>query len=236
MLIPARHGSTRLPAKLLADLHGHPVIWHTWRQALASGIDRVVVATDHADIAACIHACGGEVVMVEQDCPSGTDRIAVACRLLRLAPETIVVNLQGDEPGMPPAAISQVVSLLEEAADCAMATLCVPLTEPREAEDPAVVKVVCNALGRALYFSRAPIPAARDGEPVTRFRHVGLYAYRHEALLHLTTLQPSPLELAERLEQLRALWYGMAIAVAQASKPIPRGIDTLDDLMRWRRS
>lgn len=236
MLIPARHGSTRLPAKLLADLHGQPVIWHTWQQAQASGVGRVVVATDHPDIAACIHACGGEVVMVAQDCQSGTDRIALACRFLQLAPETIVVNLQGDEPGMPPAAISQVVSLLEGAPDCAMATLCVPLTEPWEVEDPAVVKVVCNAHGRALYFSRAPIPASREGGPVARFRHVGLYAYRHEALLRLTTLPPAPPELAESLEQLRALWYGMAIAVAEASQHIPRGIDTLDDLMRWRQS
>lgn len=234
VVIPARHGSTRLPAKLLADLHGHPVIWHAWRQAQASGVGRVVVATDHADIATCITDGGGEVVMVAQDCPSGTDRIALACQTLGLPPGTIVVNLQGDEPGMPPAAISQVVSILERAPDCAMATLCVPLTEPHEAQDQAVVKVVCNAFGRALYFSRAPIPASRDGGPVARFRHVGLYAYRLEALLQLTALPPAPLELAESLEQLRALWHGMAIMVGEAVCDVPRGIDTPEDLARWR--
>ena len=234
VVIPARYGSTRLPAKLLADLCGHPVIWHTWQKAQASGVGRVVVTTDHADIATCITDGGGEVVMVEQDCPSGTDRIALACMALGLPPGTIVVNLQGDEPGMPSQAIAQVVSILEQAPDCAMATLCVPLIGSREAQDPAVVKVVCNAQGRALYFSRAPIPVSRDGGPVARFRHVGLYAYRLEALLELTALPPAPVELAESLEQLRALWHGMAIAVGEAVCDIPRGIDTPEDLARWR--
>lgn len=234
IIIPARFASSRLPGKMLSELGGRPVIWHTWQKALACGAAQVLVATDHEAIAEVIRDGGGEALMTGSGCRNGAERVAHACRMLGLPQDAIVVNLQGDEPGMPPEAIAAAVAALEEESDCAMSTLAVPLLDEEEARDPHVVKVVCNARGRAMYFSRSLIPASHDGKPWPRMRHVGLYAYRVSALLHLSSLPPAPIEEAESLEQLRALWHGMAIAVAMAPAPIIRGIDTPEDLERWR--
>jgi 3-deoxy-manno-octulosonate cytidylyltransferase (CMP-KDO synthetase) len=244
VVIPARYGSTRLPAKALADIGGRPMIQWVAAAALRSGAKEVIVATDDARVAA---AASGEaravVIMTRADHPSGTDRIAEVAAVRGWPDDAIVVNVQGDEPMLPPVLIDQVASLLAGDAQADMATLSVPIADLAEFLDPNAVKVVSASDGVALYFSRAPIPWNRDGasqglmsQTTTRGaqRHLGIYAYRVSSLRRLTALAPSTLELTEKLEQLRALQAGMRIVVAQASTTPGLGVDTEHDLARVR--
>ncbi len=251
VLIPARLASTRLPDKPLADLGGKPMIVRVAEQAHRSGAERVVVATDTSRIADVVHAAGYEAVLTRGDHPSGTDRLAEAAASLGLASDAIVVNLQGDEPLLPPALLVEVASALAADPGCAIATAAHPITSLDEWLDPNVVKVVTDARGRAAYFSRAPIPFARDamaGFPERRparlpaelvdagwpLRHIGLYAYRVAFLARFPGLARSPLEALESLEQLRACWHGESITVVVTPIAPPPGVDTPADLERVR--
>ncbi len=240
-IIPARYASTRLPGKPLLAETGLPLICHVVEAARrASKIGRVIVATDDDRIAEAVTQFGGEVAMTRTDHPSGTDRVAEVAAQLTNA--QIVVNLQGDEPEISPDALDRVVRLLENDSEAQMATLCTPILKEETYQDVSCVKVVRSQTGRALYFSRSPIPCHRDarpspGAPLAHL-HLGLYAYRREFLLKLAQLPPSPLESLEKLEQLRVLEAGFPIAlgvVAEASI----GIDTPEDykrfVNRWRR-
>lgn len=236
VLIPARLESTRLPEKALADLCGKPLIVRVWENALASGADSVTVATDSNRIADAIRRSGGRVVMTSQAHDSGTSRLAEAAGLLGMDRQAIVVNVQGDEPAVPVACVRQLADLLESDPQADMATLWVRLDDAEEWRNPNVVKLVADHAGRALYFSRAPIPASRDGgfpERQVR-RHLGLYAYRVDALERWCDLPESPLERYESLEQLRALQAGWAIACAEADERVPPGVDTERDLEAMR--
>jgi len=236
--IPARFASTRLPGKPLALLAGTPLVLHVHRLALRSGATEVVVATDDSRIRDVCRAAGADVEMTAADHPSGTDRIAEIAARRGWAPDSIVVNVQGDEPLMPPALIVQAARLLERDPAAALATLATPVTTLEEFADPNVVKVVAGRDGHALYFSRAPIPWQRDGTatvPAVARRHLGIYAYRVQALGQLSRSPPSPLEQVERLEQLRALQMGLVIALADAAEPPGFGIDTPEDLRRAER-
>lgn len=232
VIIPARLASTRLPRKPLADLGGKPLVVRVLERALASGARSVHVATDHDEIAAAVRGHGGDVIMTADDHRSGTDRLCEAAAGLGLDPDAVVVNLQGDEPLMPPACIRQVASLLARDASARMATLWRALHSREEWRNPNVVKLVADADERALYFSRAPIPHVRDGDwPADRARgHIGLYAYRAGALAEWRSLAPGRLEAVESLEQLRALEAGWIIACEQAVEMVPGGIDTPEDL------
>jgi len=237
VLIPARLASTRLPEKALADLVGRPLIVRVWENALAVGADSVTVATDSERIADVIRGAGGRVVMTASGHESGTARVAEAAAALGLDERAVVVNVQGDEPAVPPACVRQLVALLEAHAEAEMATLWTGIQEPDAWHDSNVVKLVTDHAGRAMYFSRAPIPASRDGDvadtPIRR--HIGLYAYRGAALERWARLPPSPLERCEALEQLRALQAGWTIACAEAVQQVPPGVDTQDDLESMRR-
>jgi 3-deoxy-manno-octulosonate cytidylyltransferase (CMP-KDO synthetase) len=239
VVIPARHASTRLPGKPLRTIAGRPMIEHVWRRARDSGAAEVIVATDDARIEAACRAFGAIVAMTDAAHPSGTDRLAEVARTRRWAPGDVVVNVQGDEPLLPSANVAQVAALLAADPRADLATLATPVGSLHEFLDPNAVKVVADAGGRALYFSRAPIPWLRDAAPAglpsqTRFdgalRHVGIYAYRCAALLRMAALPPSPLEQAERLEQLRALENGMNVRVAVAVEVPGPGVDTEADL------
>jgi 3-deoxy-manno-octulosonate cytidylyltransferase (CMP-KDO synthetase) len=235
-VIPVRYDATRLPGKPLADIGGRPMVEWVHERASASGAGRVIIATDDERIAEACRRFDGHVEMTAADHASGTDRIAEIARRLGWSEEQIVVNVQGDEPLVPPALIAQTAELLAARAGAAIATLTTPLASPEEYRDPNFVKVVTDRDGWALYFSRAPIPHVREGgvSPLTR-RHIGLYAYRAGSLLAIAAAQPCPLEEDERLEQLRALWLGMRIVVADAREPPPRGVDTEEDLAAIRR-
>jgi 3-deoxy-manno-octulosonate cytidylyltransferase (CMP-KDO synthetase) len=241
-VVPARFASTRLPGKPLLAATGKPLIQHVVEAARrAQRIERVIVATDDARIFDAVSRFGGEVVMTRADHPSGTDRVAEVAAALPAA--RIIVNLQGDEPEITGEALDRVVRLLDEDYEAPMATLGTPIRGEAVYRDPSCVKVVCGARGRALYFSRSPIPHHRDGLPGASarasiaFLHLGLYAYRREFLLRLAALPPSPLEQAEKLEQLRVLEAGYPIAVGIVDEP-SIGIDTPDDydrfVERWR--
>jgi 3-deoxy-manno-octulosonate cytidylyltransferase (CMP-KDO synthetase) len=233
--IPARYASTRLPGKPLALLAGLPLVLHVYRLALRSGAAEVVVATDDDRIRAACLAQGADVEMTGTGHASGTDRIAEVAARRRWAPDAIVVNVQGDEPLLPHALISQAARLLADDAEAAIATLATPINSPEEFCNVNIVKVVADARAHALYFSRAPIPWLRDGATpasVGARRHLGIYAYRVESLQRLAAMPPSALEQAERLEQLRALQAGLVIAVADAVEPPGPGIDTPEDLLR----
>jgi 3-deoxy-manno-octulosonate cytidylyltransferase (CMP-KDO synthetase) len=237
VVIPARYASVRLPGKPLRLIAGKPLIEHVHARALASGASEVLVATDDARIASACRAFGAEAVMTRAEHASGSDRIAEVATERRWGPRELVVNLQGDEPLIPPAILAQVATLLESDPAAALATLAAPLNSVAELDDPNVVKVAWGLSGHALYFSRAPIPwqreaATRDSPArlVGAWRHIGLYAYRVDALLALSRLPPTPLEQAERLEQLRALEHGFGIAVAAASAVPGPGVDTEADL------
>ncbi|WP_158773043.1 3-deoxy-manno-octulosonate cytidylyltransferase [Cobetia sp. L2A1] len=242
VVIPARFNSSRLPGKPLADIHGQPMIQHVWRNACASQAYRVVIATDDERIRQACEAFGAEVVMTQAGHPSGTDRLAEVVRLLELAPETLVVNVQGDEPLLPAALIDQVAVRLEEDAGASIATLAESIASVDSLFNPNVVKVVRDLRGRALYFSRAPIPWDREQfmTPPTMLatdswlRHIGLYAYRAGFLAEYVDWLPAPLEQIEQLEQLRALHHGHAIQVAIACTAHPAGVDTQEDLERVR--
>jgi 3-deoxy-manno-octulosonate cytidylyltransferase (CMP-KDO synthetase) len=243
VLIPARLASTRLPRKPLADLGGVPMVVRVAQAAAASGAERVVVAADSAEIGTACADQGVECVLTRPDHPTGTDRLAEAAQRLQLDADAIVVNVQGDEPLMPAATIRAVAKLLACRTDCELATAAHPLHDAAEFFSPHVVKVVTDAAGRALYFSRAPVPWSRDAFARDRNvlpidlpaqRHVGLYAYRARFLQRFPQLAPSALERHESLEQLRALAAGIGIAVLALTEPLPPGVDTPDDLARAR--
>lgn len=235
VIIPARYQSSRLPGKPLADIGGKPMIQWVYQQALKSGADQVVVATDDQRIAEVVEAFGGTVCMTKSSHESGTERLAEVIEKLAIPSDHIIVNVQGDEPLIPPAVISQVANNLAQ-SQAPMATLAVEITEEAEAFNPNAVKVLTDKDGYALYFSRATIPWDRDGfaqNKTLRFpllRHIGIYAYRAGFVNTYINWQPSELEKIESLEQLRVLWYGEKIHVAVAEEAPPAGVDTADDL------
>jgi 3-deoxy-manno-octulosonate cytidylyltransferase (CMP-KDO synthetase) len=242
VLVPARLASTRLPRKPLADIAGLPMIVRVAQRCALSAAAEVIVAADHADIAAACAAHGVRCLLTRADHATGSDRLAEACDLLGLSGDAIVVNVQGDEPLIEPALIDAAAALLQQRADCVMSTAAHAIDSADELRNPNVVKVVLDANGQALYFSRAPIPWWRDGyaNGVTTLsqpaplRHIGLYGYRAEFLRRFPALAASPLEQIESLEQLRVLWHGQRIAVhVSASRPGP-GVDTPQDLARVR--
>ncbi len=236
IVIPARYASTRLPGKPLLPIAGRPMVEHVWRRALGTGASEVLIATDDDRIASVARAFGADVVMTSADHPSGTDRLAEVARLRHWADDTVIVNVQGDEPLLPPANVIQVAELLAAHPQAAIATLKTPITDADDFQDPNVVKVVSDLHERALYFSRAPIPWPRDAERISSraqaWRHIGLYAYRVGPLKQLANLAPSALEMTERLEQLRALENGLLIMIATAREVPGPGVDTPDDLVR----
>jgi 3-deoxy-manno-octulosonate cytidylyltransferase (CMP-KDO synthetase) len=229
VIIPARYASTRFPGKPLADLAGKPMVVRVCERAKQSGAVAVHVATDDERIAAAVRQHGFAVAMTRSDHVSGTDRLAEAAEQLGLGDEHIVVNVQGDEPLIAPALIRDVAQLLERRRAAAMATACHAIHDGQTAANPNVVKVVLDAQGYALYFSRAEIPYPREpGAP--SYRHAGIYAYRVRFLREYAALSPAPIERAEALEQLRALWHGHRIAVVVSESDIPPGVDTPQDL------
>ncbi|HZQ73684.1 MAG TPA: 3-deoxy-manno-octulosonate cytidylyltransferase [Burkholderiales bacterium] len=234
VIIPARYASTRFPGKPLADLGGRPMIVRVCERAAASGAASVHVATDDARIAEAVRASGHAVVMTRADHASGTDRIAEAAARLGLADADIVVNVQGDEPLVPPALIAEVAQTLEKKTAAQVATACHPLRDEAALASPNVVKVVMDAQGYALYFSRSRIPYPREAGAAC-YRHAGLYAYRAGFLGKYARLEPCQLEKAEALEQLRVLWHGYRIAVVVSETDIPPGVDTPQDLETVRR-
>lgn len=235
VVIPARWGSTRLPGKMLLDLAGRPLLAWVWQVAQESGADEVIVATDDHRIRTAAERFGARVSMTRTDHASGTDRACEVAEALGWADDAIVVNLQGDEPLIPPELVEQVAAALIADPEAGVATLATPVSSLAEARNPNIVKVVRDAADRALYFSRAPIPFHRDGGgPEGMLRHIGLYAYRVAALKRLAALPPAPLEEAEKLEQLRALFNGIPVTVARASCTAPGGVDTAEDLARVR--
>ena len=229
VIIPARYGSTRFPGKPLADLGGKPMIAQVCARAAQAGASAVHVATDDERIARAVREHGFSVVMTRADHASGTDRLAEAAQALRLADGEIVVNVQGDEPLIAPALIRAVAERLRTERGASMATACHALHDAAQAASPHVVKVVLDAQGYALYFSRSRIPYPREGE-ATCYRHAGIYAYRAGFLREFAALASAPPEQAEALEQLRALWYGHRIAVVVSDAEIPPGVDTPEDL------
>lgn len=245
IVIPARFAAQRLPGKPLRELAGRPLVEHVWRRATEAGAREVVVATDDQRIADAVRGFGGEHELTAPELPSGTDRCAAVAVRRGWDEDDVVVNLQGDEPLMPPRVLRQVAELLAADPAAGIATLCAPLGSLAEFLDPNVVKVVAREDGGALYFSRAPIPWDRDAgsggaAPALgaqhshrgACRHLGIYAYRVGALLELTALPPCELERIEKLEQLRALHAGMRIRVETACEPVGQGVDTPEDLAR----
>jgi 3-deoxy-manno-octulosonate cytidylyltransferase (CMP-KDO synthetase) len=235
VVIPARYASTRLPGKPLKDIAGKPMIQWVYEQAAASGASEVIVATDDERIAAACRGFGAPVELTSTEHASGTDRIAELARRFGWDDQQIVVNVQGDEPLISPLCIAQTARLLAWHPLAVIATLTSPLEGEHEFRDPNYVKVVTDRGGWALYFSRAPIPWPRDGgKPAVR-RHIGLYAYRAGGLKAISAAPPCALEETERLEQLRALWLGYKIIVADAVEPPSPHVDTEEDLLKIRR-
>ncbi|MDC6170101.1 3-deoxy-manno-octulosonate cytidylyltransferase [Paucibacter sp. XJ19-41] len=237
VIVPARLASTRLPNKPLADIGGLPMIVRVAQRAALSQAREVVVASDAPEVLAACQAHGVRALLTRADHASGSDRLAEACEQLGLDGSDLVVNVQGDEPLIAPAMIDACAALLRERADCVMSTVAHTLEDAAEFANPNVVKLVTDARGTALYFSRAPIPCWRDGagpRPGSALRHVGLYAYQAGFLRRFPGLAASPLEQIESLEQLRVLWHGERIAVhISAERPGP-GVDTPEDLARVR--
>lgn len=229
VIIPARYASTRYPGKPLVDLAGKPMVVHVCERAKKSGAAAVYVATDDRRIADAVRKHGHSVVMTHGEHPSGTDRLAEAASLLKLRAQQIVVNVQGDEPLIEPKLISDVAQLLSKRREAAMTTACHAIQDEASAKNPNVVKVVLDAEGYALYFSRSLIPFPRQSG-ATHYRHAGIYAYRVSFLKQYAALAPAPPERAEALEQLRALWHGHRIAVVVSETDIPPGVDTPQDL------
>lgn len=240
VIIPARYASTRLPGKLLADIHGQPMILHVLARAQQSGAQRVIVATDHVEVADVVRMAGGEVCLTRTDHQSGTERLAEVVERYQFPAQALIVNVQGDEPMIPPENIRQVAENLYQSG-AGMATLAEPISQPEELFNPNVVKVVIDCQGYALYFSRAPIPWDRQrfvSEPLRIgdgcLRHIGIYGYRADFIRRYVNWQPALLEHVEMLEQLRVLWYGEKIHVAKASAAPGIGVDTQEDLLRVR--
>jgi len=241
VVIPARYASSRFPGKPLADIRGKPMVVRVAERARASGAFEVIVATDHADIAAAARNAGFEAVMTRKGHASGTDRIAEVAAMRRYSAQSIVVNVQGDEPLIQPALIRRVAQDLASHRDAAIATACHPLASARDLANPNVVKVALDREGYALYFSRAPIPWARDAwargvkrvpPRLPAYRHLGIYAYRAAFLRAYTRLAPAAIERAEALEQLRALAHGYRIHCAVTRATPHSGVDTAADLKR----
>ncbi len=243
VVIPARYASTRLPGKPLLDIAGRPMLAHVCERAFESGAESVVVATDDERIAEAASGLGCEVCITSPDHGSGTERLGEVIRTLGYRDDDIVVNLQGDEPLMPPVLLSQVAGDLNSHPDADVATLCTRIHTAGELFDPHVVKVVRDRAGNALYFSRAVIPWDRDAFAVTteelpsaavHYRHLGLYAYRAGFVRRYVEMAPCELERMESLEQLRVLWHGGRIHLAEAAELPGPGIDTPEDLERVR--
>jgi 3-deoxy-manno-octulosonate cytidylyltransferase (CMP-KDO synthetase) len=241
VIIPARFAATRLPGKPLLPIAGQPLIQRVWQQAQASGARSVVIATDDERILSAARGFGAECMMTAADHASGTDRIAEVVRAQRFGPEEIVVNLQGDEPLMPPEVIQQVVQALQSAPAADISTALAPVQSLAEFLDPNCVKALRAQDGRALYFSRAPVPWPRDAIQSHRptsyegaWRHIGIYGYRVRSLLQFAAWQPTALEITEKLEQLRALERGMHIQTVSLNQGPPGGVDTPQDLERVR--
>ena len=240
VVIPARLGSTRLPRKVLREVGGKPLVRHVWEAARASGAAQVVIATDEESVAAAARDFGAEVRLTAATHQSGTDRVNEVARAEGWDRDDVVVNLQGDEPLMPPALIREAAQLLAGDAAADIATLCHPLHSLDEWLNPNVVKLVMDRRGYALYFSRAPLPWKRDPVASTdpaahmpaelAYRHIGLYAYRVGSLAQFSELPPADLEQCEALEQLRALSHGFRVRVGITQNPPPRGVDTEEDL------
>ncbi|MCE5180355.1 MAG: 3-deoxy-manno-octulosonate cytidylyltransferase [Betaproteobacteria bacterium] len=249
VVIPARFASTRLPGKPLLDIGGRPMVAHVVERALESGADEVWVATDHQGIADAVRDHGCQVCMTSPDHPSGTDRIAEVASQRGWSDETIVVNVQGDEPLIAPSLIRQVAQQLHDRPLAAIATACHVIHDGADLFNPNIVKVVTDREGYALYFSRAPIPYARDAwsqsasitpypslpDGLPAYRHIGIYAYRSAFLKVYNLLEPAAIEQFEALEQLRALWHGYRIGVAVVAEAPVAGVDTQEDLERVRR-
>ncbi|WP_114689283.1 3-deoxy-manno-octulosonate cytidylyltransferase [Polynucleobacter necessarius] len=238
VVIPARLGSTRLPRKPLADIGGKPMVIRVAERAKQSLAQGVVVATDSPEIQAACDEHRIECLLTSENHHTGTERIAEVAQLLKLPNNALVVNVQGDEPLIPPELINQVARTLAEHEQCAISTVAVPIADIAEINNPNVVKVVLNRSGEALYFSRAPIPFVRDAQSSAKtihLRHLGIYGYRANFLQAYTRLEPAPPEQAEALEQLRALWNGYSIAVHTALEASPAGVDIQEDLERVRK-
>lgn len=240
VIIPARYASTRLPGKPLQDINGKPMIVHVLERARESGASRIIVATDHDEVARAVEAAGGEVCMTRADHQSGTERLAEVIEKCGFSDDTAIVNVQGDEPMIPPVIIRQVAENLTN-SQAGMATLAVPIHSAEEAFNPNAVKVVMDAQGYALYFSRATIPWDRDRFAQSReaigdtlLRHIGIYGYRAGFIRRYISWPASPLEQIEMLEQLRVLWNGEKIHVAVAQQVPGTGVDTPEDLARVR--
>jgi 3-deoxy-manno-octulosonate cytidylyltransferase (CMP-KDO synthetase) len=247
VIIPARYASTRLPGKPLIDLAGKPMVVRVLDVAAKAGAAFAIVATDDERIAEVVTRAGGEAMLTSPHHATGTDRLAEVVRRKGFDPELVIVNLQGDEPGLPAELVARVARTLQRTPSASVATLATPIRERTELFDPNVVKVVTDRHGRALYFSRAPIPWQRDefalapgaalgalpsGGPF--LRHVGLYSYRVSTLQALSRAEPVAMEQAESLEQLRVLWLGLAIQVAVVDSLPAGGVDTVDDAERVR--
>jgi 3-deoxy-manno-octulosonate cytidylyltransferase (CMP-KDO synthetase) len=231
-LIPARFGSVRFPGKPLAPIQGRPLIQWVYEQARqVPGLAGVCVATDDTRIRDCVAGFGGQVVMTRGDHPSGSDRLAEAADLLSLDPRDLVVNIQGDQPLFPPRVIGHMAALADRDCSAVMVTPARRLTDLELAQNPNLVKVVFNHRGRALYFSRSPLPYWRDGEKPYFYKHIGIYVYRVEFLKDFVTLPPGRWEQAEKLEQLRALEYGYPVHVVETEEDTLE-VDTPEDLAR----
>lgn len=243
VVIPARFASTRLPGKPLLDICGKPMVVRVAEQAAQSGARQIIIATDHAPIVAIAQEHGFQACMTRADHASGTDRIAEVAAQQGWADDTIVVNVQGDEPLIPPQLISAVAQHLHDHPECAIATACHPIHDEASMRNPNIVKAVLDKHGNALYFSRAPIPWPRDAyakdQPlpadVNVLRHIGIYAYRAGFLRAYGRLAPAPIEQVESLEQLRALYHGYKIGVTKTDQAPPSGVDTEQDLGNARR-
>ena len=243
VVIPARLGSTRLPGKPLLSIDGKPMVVRVAEQAAKSGAQQIWIATDHQSILAAVHEHGFKACMTQTSHVSGTDRIAEVVEQQQWPDDTIVVNVQGDEPLMPPQLIRDVAQHLHDHPHCVMSTACHPIHDAESMRNPNIVKVVLDNESNALYFSRAPIPYARDAfaqnttppEKLAALRHIGIYAYRAGFLRAFHQLAPTAIEQIEALEQLRVLWHGYKIGVVVSADAAPAGVDTEQDLLAVRK-
>lgn len=237
IVVPARFAASRLPGKPLREIAGKPLVVHVWENAVRAGAEEVVVATDDTRIHSAVESAGGRALMTSPDHATGTDRLAEVADRLGWPDDTIVVNLQGDEPMIPGGILAQLADALAANEGAGVATMATPIRELAQVHEPSVVKVVLDRTGHALYFSRAPIPWDRDGSgDVPYLRHLGLYAYRVSTLRALSRAERSAYERAESLEQLRALELGIRIHVTVIDEAPPHGVDTEEDLERVRRA